>query len=35
MFLLIATTYWLAFGLLALTLAHRAVTLALLLPLWR
>ena len=33
MFLLIATTYWLAFGLLALTLARRAVTLALLFPL--
>jgi hypothetical protein len=33
MFLLIATTYWLAFGLLALTVARRAVTFALLLPL--
>src|SRR6267154_4376029 len=33
MFLLIATTYWLGFGLLALALARRANRLALLLPL--
>jgi hypothetical protein len=33
MFLLIATTYWLAFGLLSLTLASRGRTIALLLPL--
>ena len=33
MFLLIITTYWLAFGLLALALVRRAVMLALLLPL--
>ena len=33
MFLLIATTYWLAFGLLALALARRTIWLALLLPL--
>ncbi|MFI5106985.1 MAG: hypothetical protein ACHP79_18835, partial [Terriglobales bacterium] len=33
MFLLIATTYWLAFGLLALALVRRAMVLALLLPL--
>lgn len=32
MFLLIATSYWLAFGLLAFALAHRGVRLALLLP---
>jgi hypothetical protein len=33
MFLLIATSYWLAFGLLAFALAHRGARLALLLPL--
>ena len=33
MFLLIATSYWLAFGLLAFALARRAARLALLLPL--
>ena len=32
MFLLIATSYWLAFGLLAFALAHRGARLALLLP---